>query len=121
MHKEKYIEKECKHHGITKYVLETRGSYRCSKCRSKNVSNQRRRNKQKLIEHFGGKCSKCSYNKCNAALEFHHIEENKEFGIAQNGKSISFSAMLKEAEKCILVCANCHREIHAELNNNNNE
>ena len=120
MNKEKEITRECKSHGLTTFILEGRGYHRCKKCRSGAVTRQRRRNKQKLLDHFGSKCCKCGYDKCNAALEFHHDDENKEFGIASKGVTISFKALLNEAEKCILVCANCHREIHHLLNNNNN-
>ena len=65
------------------------------------------------ITHKGGKCVKCGYNKCIAALEFHHCNPaEKDFTIA-NVKSYSFNeTIIKELDKCILVCSNCHREIH---------
>jgi len=47
-------------------------------------------------------------------LEFHHRDaDSKEFGIAQGGILRSWAAILAEAAKCDLVCANCHREAHA--------
>lgn len=60
-------------------------------------------------------CVKCGYDKCQAALEFHHVEsQDKDFTVAQR-YSVSFEKLRTEIEKCILVCANCHREIHAGI------
>lgn len=73
----------------------------------------RRKAKQKLVEYKGGKCKRCGYDKCIDALEFHHLDSNtKDFTIS--GKSWSFEKLKKEADKCILVCSNCHKEIHFE-------
>lgn len=55
------------------------------------------------------------YNKCIAALEFHHLDPNeKDFGIASSGATRTFEKIKVELDKCIMVCANCHREIHDE-------
>lgn len=78
---------------------------------SKSVQKSQRRKKIHAIEQFGGKCSVCGYDKCINALEFHHTENKKE----EPSYIIfrwSWERALKELEKCILVCANCHREIH---------
>ena len=75
----------------------------------------RKRKKQKSIDYKGGKCCRCGYNKCNDALEFHHLDPSKkDFGIAQK-MSWSFEKIKKELDKCSLVCRNCHAEIHAGL------
>lgn len=112
--KPKFTEKVCQHHGVTEFVLEGRGFYRCKKCRSDAVTRRRQKCKRMLIEQFGGKCSVCGYCRCVAALEFHHIDRStKEFAVSHEGCSISYARMLKEAEKCVLVCANCHAEIEA--------
>ena len=77
------------------------------------VSERRRKIKDMAIEYKGGKCEKCGYNKCNGALEFHHLNpEEKDFSISTSGTTKSFERIKKEIDKCILVCANCHREIH---------
>ncbi len=71
--------------------------------------------KKRLVEHFGGKCSICGYDKCIAALEFHHKDTSaKEFAVSANNTTKSYAKLLVEAEKCVLICANCHRELHAE-------
>lgn len=82
--------------------------------KSESVINWRKRTKIKLVEYKGGKCECCGYSKCIEALEFHHLDPSKkDFQIS--GTSKSFEALKKEADKCVLVCANCHREIHAGL------
>ena len=64
-----------------------------------------------LVEYKGGKCELCGYNKSLSALTFHHVNSNeKEFTIG--GKNYSKEKMIKEVDKCILVCQNCHCEIH---------
>jgi hypothetical protein len=77
----------------------------------KAVTEWRRRTKQKLIEHMGGKCVCCGYDKCARALQFHHLDPSKkDFQIS--GMSISLDRLKEETKKCILVCSNCHAEIH---------
>ncbi len=84
----------------------------------KNVTRWRIRAKQKLVDICGGECVLCGYDKCIRALEFHHLDKKqKEFGISQLGHTLSFSRAVEEIQKCIMVCANCHREIHDGLVN----
>ena len=69
--------------------------------------------KKRLVEHLGGKCVQCEYDKCPAALDFHHINpEEKEFRLSGSKMRRKFETLVKEAEKCMLLCANCHRELH---------
>ena len=64
----------------------------------------------------GSKCQLCGYDRCPEALEFHHLDEaEKDFGISDKGYTRSWSRMKKEIEKCLLLCANCHREVHSGL------
>jgi hypothetical protein len=109
----KFIPSKCKIHGETEFIRDCKG-YRCKKCRSAAVINFRRKRKRKLVEYFGGKCIRCGYNKCVDALQFHHAEGDKQFGISAKTACKNWEAVLKEARKCQLVCANCHAEIHAE-------
>lgn len=117
MSKEKYITKECKCHGLTNYVyVKSEDKYRCVKCRSAAVQKRRDKMKQILVEYKGGECEICGYNKCISALEFHHKNPlEKDFGIGAKGYTRSIEKNKKEVDKCILVCANCHREIHSGL------
>lgn len=82
----------------------------------KETSDFRRRRKENLIRVCGEKCAICGYCKLKAALEFHHIDPlQKEYAIASNGTCHDLEKDLNEVKKCLLVCANCHREIHANL------
>lgn len=84
-----------------------------NKSRSQAVNDYRRRRKENLIKVCGSKCNICGYNKTNSALEFHHIDASqKKYGIASKGTCHDLESDLLEVSKCILVCANCHREIH---------
>jgi hypothetical protein len=79
------------------------------------VTELRRETKAKCIEYKGGKCEKCGYDRCPGVLQFHHlVPGEKDFGIAHSGHSRSFEKCKPELDKCIMVCANCHGEIHAE-------
>ena len=112
---DKVIIKECPKHGLTEFVLRADGRYRCKKCSSEAVSAKRRKNKLMLVEYKGGKCERCGYDKCIDALEFHHLDPTeKEITISGNIKSLK--KLKKEVDKCILVCSNCHKEIHSEIN-----
>jgi hypothetical protein len=80
------------------------------------VKKRRDKLKELAIEYKNGKCEKCGYNKCSKALEFHHVDPTKkEFGIGNKGYTRSWEKIKQELDKCIMVCANCHREIHNEL------
>ena len=82
--------------------------------KKRDTSSYRREVKRKLIEYKGGKCQICGYNRYQEALEFHHLDPSqKDFTIS--GGTKSFESLKPEVDKCILVCANCHREIHAGL------
>lgn len=68
------------------------------------------------VEYKGGKCSVCGYDRCADALEFHHLDPSqKDFGISSKGYTRSWDKVKEELDKCILVCSNCHREIHSGL------
>ena len=63
------------------------------------------------------KCKICGYDRCFAALDFHHLDPStKEFVVAEM-KNYSLARLKNEIDKCVLICANCHREVHAGLLN----
>lgn len=82
-----------------------------TKCNSCLVNQRRFKVKEKCLEYKGGKCQICGYNKCSRALSFHHISGKKEFGIS-GAHTRKWESIMEELNKCILVCANCHMEIH---------
>jgi 5-methylcytosine-specific restriction endonuclease McrA len=80
------------------------------------VSKRRKFLREKAREYGGGKCMICGYKRCSAALDFHHIDSRtKEFGLSVKGLTRSWEKMRKELDKCVLICANCHREVHAGI------
>jgi hypothetical protein len=106
------IEFECNRHGLTEYVLEGRGYYRCKRCRSEGIATHRRRLKQLMVEEAGGSCRICGYAGSLAALEFHHLDPvEKRIGISANGLTLSVQALREEVAKCVLLCSNCHAEV----------
>lgn len=64
----------------------------------------------------GGKCSLCGYSKCLSALHFHHTSDDKIDDVARlarlAGARKTEEFLDAEIKKCILVCANCHAELH---------
>lgn len=110
----KNIEKECKKHGLVKHNRNGK-YYRCSKCASEATAKRRKKLKLKAVEYKGSCCSICNYDKCIDALEFHHLDPSKkDFGISKHGYTRSWEKVKNELDKCILVCSNCHKEIHSE-------
>ena len=106
------VQRECNTHGFTSFKP-WRKWYRCRKCMSDAVARRRKKLKQLAVEYKGGKCSICGYSKCIAALEFHHLNPlEKDFGISASGETRSWEKVKAELDKCIIVCSNCHREIH---------
>jgi len=85
------------------------------------VRQQKQRNKvnrRSFIESVKKEsgCSLCGYKKSSQALHFHHVTSNKQFDLS-GGTNIkrSIDSIKIEMSKCIIVCANCHAEIHAGL------
>ena len=80
--------------------------------KSEQVMAAQRRKKQFAVDAFGGKCQICGYDKCLNSLTFHHVNGKKEYSPSYVIMRWSWERAKKELDKCILVCANCHGEIH---------
>ena len=104
---------KCNNKGIDNFYPNIRGL--CIKCHNIRRSILNRSNKEKAIAIKGGKCEKCGYCASNSALEFHHKNPKEKDPNYRLFKNRNFNIYKKEIEKCILVCANCHREIHDQL------
>ncbi len=87
----------------------------CKKCFNKRRTYYIQRNRSEVNRTLGGKCSICGYTRCDAALELHHPDPSKKDPGYSKLRSSKIETLLKEASKCILVYANCHRELHAKL------
>jgi hypothetical protein len=81
--------------------------------KNSNLTKKRIYYKFELIMKLGGKCSKCSYDQNIAALEFHHLDNNyKKFELSVKSMSRPKEEIEEELSKCILLCSNCHKELH---------
>lgn len=82
----------------------------------KAVVKRRKKVKELAVNYKGGKCQICNYSKCLAALELHHIDPiKKSFGIGAKGYTRSLDKVRSEIDKCVLLCANCHREVESGI------
>jgi 5-methylcytosine-specific restriction endonuclease McrA len=98
--------------GTVRRVLDTK---RTKEDRLKEYKVRITRTVKTKIE-LGGKCSVCGYNKSINALQFHHVEEKSDFlKKHKNFEKLNEEGFKNEIKKCVLVCANCHVEIHDEM------
>src|SRR6185437_103764 len=92
------------------YIYKRKSSMSTRLCPACQVIQYRRRAKERAVALKGGKCQMCGYNRCLAALEFHHLDPSqKQFNISLFSRS--WKRVMEEIHKCVLVCANCHREL----------
>jgi len=84
---------------------------------SNRVKAWRHRSKERMVSAMGGKCQCCGYDKCQQALAFHHIDPTiKELAFGSlRANPKKWESVVEELKKCILVCHNCHSEIHAGI------
>lgn len=91
--------------------------YYCKICWNKRTAQAGKDNVKQLKTEYGGKCVRCGYDKCFDALEFHHTDpDTKEFSLGQ-ARGYNYEKLKAEMDKCILVCRNCHAELHHEMRN----
>ena len=83
----------------------------CKPCEIKRINEMKRRLRATLISYGGGACKKCGYNRCVEALEFHHRDQNAKEVDVRLLRSFNDTAR-QELDKCDLLCANCHAELH---------
>lgn len=102
---EYYINKQNKIHGW------------CKSCNNQITYQKQLDRKAECVKYKGGKCFVCGYNKYIGSLDFHHLNPSqKEFNIS-NLRSYKFSNIKNELDKCVLLCKNCHAEVHHGLIN----
>lgn len=112
-------QKKCNKCGKDFQIMDTGYTRKyCYECQPKGAyssgAEMRQLIKKWSLDYKGNKCEKCGYNKCSEALDFHHLNpEEKDFSISDRDIKLDWQLIKIELDKCILVCANCHREIHA--------
>lgn len=81
------------------------------------ISRKGRERKLELIRLAGGHCKKCNYTGPSRAMSFHHINSSeKSFPMAASDiRAKPWETVLKELDKCILLCVRCHAEVEEEL------
>ena len=99
----------------TKNANNRKYCYDCVPETNYNGSTIRKYLKRWGLEYKDKSCSICGYNKCIQALEFHHLNgKEKDFTISNHSDRMDWPIIKKELDKCIVLCANCHREIHGD-------
>lgn len=81
----------------------------CSKCRGKK---RRDANREKAFIYKGGKCVICGYNKYHGAMDFHHLDSDEKEFVISTSWQCSWDKLRPELDKCVLLCKNCHAEVH---------
>lgn len=85
---------------------------KCKSCHNQYTIERFRNNKLKAIEYKGGKCNTCGYDKCPGSLCFHHCDPECKDPNWKHMRNWKFERIKSELDKCDLLCANCHGEIH---------
>lgn len=109
--------RDCKDCGVrltveNSYTSQKRVPY-CKTCANTRKTTNLRLRRQQIIEHLGGKCVKCGYDKYVGALHVHHINPSLKDPNFRTVSNWSWKRILVELENCELLCANCHAEEHA--------
>lgn len=90
-------------------------SIKCKNTIHQSYPSQKKRGltrKLEIISQFGNKCTRCGYNKNLSALSFHHLKD-KDFKLDLRSLSNrTIARVMQELDKCILLCHNCHSEVH---------
>lgn len=93
-----------------------RGGSWCKACMNAQVVQRQHRYKNEAVNYKGGCCSSCGFDKYFGALEFHHLDPSeKDLEMSKFSRHPLDDEGKAELDKCILLCANCHRMIHAGL------
>lgn len=87
----------------------------CNKCFNNKSVSKARINRQKILDHFGNKCSHCGYEKYLCSLQVHHLDRKGKDPSYRSVRSWSWNRIKNEIKKCVMLCANCHIALHNGL------
>lgn len=97
------------------YLYNRRAGHTRQKCNSCSANQRRFTLKQKCLDYKGGKCQNCSYDRCSRALSFHHLDPSTKLFSISGSHCRTWEVIKQELDKCILLCANCHMEMHGPV------
>jgi len=88
----------------------------CKKCHVNYMLRRWQKLKIKSIDYLGGKCVDCKQVYHPAIFQFHHIDPSQKESSWKRFRYRKWEKVVKELDKCILLCANCHclRHTHVE-------
>ena len=85
----------------------------CGKCHNEYTLQKGQENRDFIIEHLGGKCMSCGFDKYKSALQVHHLDPSVKDKHFATIRGWSRSRILDEIEGCVLLCACCHSAVHS--------
>lgn len=107
----------CNTHGSTVFAKHKVGgathAFRCLKCNTEKVAKVVNAKRERAYKEFGSECMLCGYSKCRAALDWHHLDPTIKDVEPSKVFSRSWENIVDELKKCVILCSNCHREVHA--------
>lgn len=84
----------------------------CGKCQNRYATQKGREKREFIVEKLGGKCVVCGFNKYKSALDTHHLHPEEKDVAWKTSRGWKIEKIIKELEKCVLLCKNCHSAIH---------
>lgn len=87
----------------------------CGNCHNQYNLEKGQEKRKKAVEHLGGKCKICGYNKHICSLDFHHRNPSEKDPSFKSMRYWSWKRIELEINKCDLLCKNCHAAVHAGL------
>lgn len=110
-----YLCKYCGTTDLSRFFKQSKMKSCCLKCHTFQTHHKKRLIKLKGIEYLGGKCERCNLTGVPAIFDFHHRNpKEKEFGWS-SVRTSNWERFKKELDKCMLLCSNCHREVHDQI------
>jgi hypothetical protein len=115
---------DCSICGRTKVKRRKQGKqYQCLTAANRNRNRKQYRytkrlriaKKEFVIDYLGGKCILCGYSKCQRALHCHHVDETTKDMDRHSLTTLAYSKLEEELKKCVLLCSNCHMEVHDDI------
>lgn len=101
---------------LKEYYQKNKEKYKNNPLYFRNYIKQKRLKVSNYKLNIG--CQICGYKKCSDALDFHHSSSDNKIIDVNRLRERKWEDFLSEAKKCIVVCRNCHAEIHYKLRNN---